>query len=75
MQQCINLNGGYVKNRKKSKFSKDEIFNRNRRVFYCEKSLGTLFYGQLSCVCVCVCSYLKWEGEDYCNSQIQPHSA
>jgi hypothetical protein len=36
------------KNRGKSKLSKNVLFNANKHVFYCEKSLGTLFYGQPS---------------------------
>jgi hypothetical protein len=34
------------KNRGKSKLSKTVLFNANKHVFHCEKSLGTLFYGQ-----------------------------
>jgi hypothetical protein len=33
------------KNRGKSKLS-NVLFNANKHVFHCEKSLGTLFYGQ-----------------------------
>jgi hypothetical protein len=33
------------KNRGKSKLSKTVLFNANKHVFHCEKSLGTLFYG------------------------------
>jgi hypothetical protein len=36
------------KNRGKSKLSKNVLFNANKHVFNCEKSLATLFYGQLS---------------------------
>jgi hypothetical protein len=36
------------KKRGKSKFSKNVLFNTNKHVFRCEKSLGTLFYGQPS---------------------------
>jgi hypothetical protein len=36
------------KNRGKSKLSKSVLFNANKHVFHCEKSLGTLFYGQSS---------------------------
>jgi hypothetical protein len=36
------------KNKGKSKLSKNVLFNANKHVFYCEKSLGTLFYGQPS---------------------------
>jgi hypothetical protein len=35
------------KNRGKSKLSKNVLFNANKHVFHCEKSLGT-FYGQPS---------------------------
>jgi hypothetical protein len=38
------------KNRGKSKLSKTVLFNANKHVFHCEKSLGTLFYGQPSCI-------------------------
>jgi hypothetical protein len=34
------------KNRGKSKLSKNVLFNVNKHVFHCEKSLGTFFYGQ-----------------------------
>jgi hypothetical protein len=33
------------KNRGKSKLSKTVLFNANKHVFHCEKSLGPLFYG------------------------------
>jgi hypothetical protein len=33
------------KNRGKSKLSRTALFNANKHVFHCEKSLGTLFYG------------------------------
>jgi hypothetical protein len=33
-QKCIDLNGDYVEN---------VLFNANKHVFHCEKSLGTLF--------------------------------
>jgi hypothetical protein len=36
------------KNRGKSKLSKTVLFNANKHVFHCEKSLGTLVYGQPS---------------------------
>jgi hypothetical protein len=36
------------KNRGKSKLSKNVLFNANKHVFHCEKSLGTFFYGQPS---------------------------
>jgi hypothetical protein len=36
------------KNRGKSKLSKNVLFNANKHVFHCEKSLATLFYGQPS---------------------------
>jgi hypothetical protein len=36
------------KNKGKSKLSKNVLFNANKHVFHCEKSLGTLFYGQPS---------------------------
>jgi hypothetical protein len=36
------------KNRGKSKLSKNILFNANKHVFHCEKSLATLFYGQPS---------------------------
>jgi hypothetical protein len=36
------------KNRGKSKLSNNVLFNANKHVFHCEKSLGTLFYGQPS---------------------------
>jgi hypothetical protein len=36
------------KNRGKSKLSKTVLFNANKHVFHCEKSLGTFFYGQPS---------------------------
>jgi hypothetical protein len=36
------------KNRGKSKLSNSVLFNVNKHVFHCEKSLGTLFYGQPS---------------------------
>jgi hypothetical protein len=36
------------KNRGKSKLSKNVLFNANKHVSHCEKSLGTLFYGQPS---------------------------
>jgi hypothetical protein len=35
-----------LKNRGKSKLSKTVLFNTNKHVFHCEKSLGTLVYGQ-----------------------------
>jgi hypothetical protein len=35
------------KNRGKSKLSNNVLFNANKHIFHCEKSLGTLFYGQL----------------------------
>jgi hypothetical protein len=34
------------KNRGKSKLSKNVLFNANKHVFHCEKSLATLLYGQ-----------------------------
>jgi hypothetical protein len=37
-----------LKNRGKSKLSKTVLFNANKHVFHCEKSLGTLVYGQPS---------------------------
>jgi hypothetical protein len=37
-----------LKNRGKSKLSNNVLFNANKHVFHCEKSLGTLFYGQPS---------------------------
>jgi hypothetical protein len=36
------------KNKGKSKLSNNVLFNANKHVFHCEKSLGTLFYGQPS---------------------------
>jgi hypothetical protein len=36
------------KNRGKSKLSKNVLFNANKHVFHCEKSLGTFFYRQPS---------------------------
>jgi hypothetical protein len=36
------------KNRGKSKLSKTVLFEAYKHVFHCEKSLGTLFYGQPS---------------------------
>jgi hypothetical protein len=36
------------KNRGKSKLSQTVLFNANKHVFHCEKSLGTLVYGQPS---------------------------
>jgi hypothetical protein len=36
------------KNRGKSKLSKTVLFNANKHVFHCEKSLGPLVYGQPS---------------------------
>jgi hypothetical protein len=36
------------KNRGKSKLSKNVLFNANKHVFHCEKSLETFFYGQPS---------------------------
>jgi hypothetical protein len=36
------------KNRGKSKLSKNVLFNANKHVFHCEKSLATLLYGQPS---------------------------
>jgi hypothetical protein len=36
------------KNRGKSKLSNNVLFNANKHAFHCEKSLGTLFYGQPS---------------------------
>jgi hypothetical protein len=36
------------KNRGKSKLFKTVLFNANKHVFHCEKSLGTLVYGQPS---------------------------
>jgi hypothetical protein len=36
------------KNRGKSKLSENVLFNANKHGFHCEKSLGTLLYGQLS---------------------------
>jgi hypothetical protein len=36
------------KNRGKSTLSNNVLFNANKHVFHCEKSLGTLFYGQPS---------------------------
>jgi hypothetical protein len=36
------------KNKGKSELSKNVLFNANKHVFHCEKSLGTLFYGQSS---------------------------
>jgi hypothetical protein len=36
------------KNRGKSKLSKNVLFNANKHVFHCEKSLGTFFYKQPS---------------------------
>jgi hypothetical protein len=36
------------KNRGKSKLSKTVLFNANKHVFHCEKSLGILVYGQPS---------------------------
>jgi hypothetical protein len=48
MQKCIISTAIMSKNRGKSKLSKTVLFNANRHVFHCEKSLGTLFYGQPS---------------------------
>jgi hypothetical protein len=51
------------KNKGKSKLSNNILFNANKHVFHCEKSLGTLFYGQPSlflfdryslCLYVCI---------------------
>jgi hypothetical protein len=36
------------KNRGTSKLSKNVLFNANKHVFHCEKSLAILFYGQPS---------------------------
>jgi hypothetical protein len=36
------------KNKGKSKLSKSVLFNANKHVFHCEKSLGPLVYGQPS---------------------------
>jgi hypothetical protein len=36
------------KNKGNSKLSNNVLFNANKHVFHCEKSLGTLFYGQPS---------------------------
>jgi hypothetical protein len=44
------------KNRGKSKLSKNVLFNANKHVFHCEKSLGTLFYGQPSYKAEVCCS-------------------
>jgi hypothetical protein len=43
------------KNRGKSKLSKTVLFNANKHVFHCEKSLGTFFYGQPSYMVKGVC--------------------
>jgi hypothetical protein len=49
------------KNRGKSKLSNNVLFNANKHVFHCEKSLGTLFYGQ-PCIIIwgdCQDKYIK----------------
>jgi hypothetical protein len=56
------------KNRGKSKLSKNVLFNANKHVFHCEKSLGTLFYGQpsymLMYIYVYVCLYVVYKAEN-----------
>jgi hypothetical protein len=48
------------KNRGKSKLSNTVLFNANKHVFHCEKSLGTLVYGQPSYIeqSVLICGYV-----------------
>jgi hypothetical protein len=58
------------KNRGKSKLSKTVLFNANKHVFNCEKSLGPLFYGPPSYMMalICVSSLLHLSFEDVpCN--------
>jgi hypothetical protein len=45
------------KNRGKSKLSNNVLFNANKHVFHCEKSLGTLFYGQ-PCIYIYIYIYI-----------------
>jgi hypothetical protein len=46
MQNALISTAIMSKNRGKSKLSKTVLFNVNKHVFRCEKSLGTFFYGQ-----------------------------
>jgi hypothetical protein len=49
------------KNRGKSKLSKNVLYNANKQVFHCEKSLATLFYGQPSYIQIIVKKQLAGE--------------